>query len=784
MLWLNGLILILVLLIGIGFQIPAVQTYAAQKATVFLSAKLKTKVTIGRFSTDWRNSIVLKEIYIEDQKKDMLLYAGRLGLDLNILGTTKNRLKIRSLKIDNGNLKIYSNEADSSYNFSFILKAFSGSEKADSTTKFSVKIGSVQLQNVRFQIEDPVQGNFGTANIGKFSVHADVFDTKVKYYELGTIQLQDSRFFWRKTKAPEETKQGRGPDFTFRKIKLENLKIDLRDEAVARRLVMKLTNADLKADKIALENSRADLSKFNIENADVAYYKLKLPANDSLQTAKNVPITNTKPVQKQKEDWAIWLQETNLQNISFKYHDLNAPALKKGLDFNHLAFKNVDLKLSHLYYSQGRISGILDALQLQEKSGFRIKSMQAKVKAGAELLEMNEVVLRTNNSVLRSNATVKFAPLRKKTRIKTTFTAELRNARFSPQDLLFLAPDLAEKPFYRKLGKNLLLLNGRVSGHARDLQFQNFTLKGWAGTNMLFSGQVKDVQLESSRVLNLQIRKFNTNRNDLNVILSNGKTAPKFRFPELLSLTGNLQSQANKLSFQNLKISGSNGLILQTNGKVTGPVGKKQVNLDVKKLAVSRQGLLNMLPAGAVTPEVQLPENIQFVGKYQGSSLQNFATNGNFTTSFGNLYANVKIEPVQRFSGHISLDNFDLGKLLKLENMLGPATGKADFQGKGFKIKTMDLHYDANVKKFVYRKDTYRNIRLEGNLNQKIYKLNGNLANAALQGLGHKLKKIKPKNLDLKKADPTRLIPKKIEPKKMVPKFLRKKKKPAEEEQK
>ncbi|MBK0403733.1 hypothetical protein I5M27_12100 [Adhaeribacter sp. BT258] len=776
LLWLNGLILLLVLLIGIGFQIPAVQTFTAQKATAFLSAKLKTRVTIGRFTTDWRNSVVLKEIYIEDQQNDTLLYAGRLGLDFNILGTTSNRLKIRSVKIDDGSLRIYSNLADSSYNFSFIGEAFSGSGKTDSSSSFSLNIVSLQLQNLRLQLTDPVRGNFGTARIGKFTMHADAFETQTKTYELGNMQLQNSNLSWRKTKRPGKIEQDAGHDFTFRKINLGNLKIDLRDETIARRLTMKVGKAALKADKIALENARADLSKFTFENADIQYYKLK-PAEPLLKTDTIQQESLVKPVPKKKQDWAIWLHDANFQNLNFQYHDLNAPALKRGIDFNHLFLKNTDLKLSNLYYSQSRVSGIVDALQLLEKSGFRVKNLQGNVKAGTDFLELKEVILKTNNSQIRAVIDVKFAPLRKITGIKTTFTAQLHNARFSPRDLLFLAPDLAGKPFYRKLGNNLLLLNGRVSGHVRDLQFQHFTLKGWTGTHMLFSGQVKDIQLENSRSLRLQIRKLNTNRKDLNVIMANGKSAPKFRFPDQLSLTGNLQNQVNKLSFQNLYITGSNGLVLQTNGNVTGPVGKKHVDLQVKKLVVSRQGLLNMLPPGAITPEVQLPENVQFAGTYQGSSLQHFAVNGHFRTTFGNVFANVKIEPVQRFAGHISLDNFDLGKLLKLENMLGPATGSADFKGKGFKVQTMVLHYDANVKKFVYRKDTYRNIRLEGNLNEKIYKLNGNLANAALQGLGHKLKKIKPGNINLKKADPTRFIPKKIEPKKIIPKFLRKKKK-------
>ena len=69
------------LLLVIALQIPAVQQFTAQKATNYLAQTLKTKVSIGRFTTDWRNSIVLKEIYLEDQKQDTLVYAEECGWD-------------------------------------------------------------------------------------------------------------------------------------------------------------------------------------------------------------------------------------------------------------------------------------------------------------------------------------------------------------------------------------------------------------------------------------------------------------------------------------------------------------------------------------------------------------------------------------------------------------------------------------------------------------------------------------------------------------------------------
>ena len=74
----------LLLLIIIALQIPKVQNFAAQRGATYLAGMLDTRVEIGRFKTDWRNAIVLEDVYMEDQQQDTLWYSQRLGLDLKV----------------------------------------------------------------------------------------------------------------------------------------------------------------------------------------------------------------------------------------------------------------------------------------------------------------------------------------------------------------------------------------------------------------------------------------------------------------------------------------------------------------------------------------------------------------------------------------------------------------------------------------------------------------------------------------------------------------------------
>lgn len=780
LLWINGFILSLVLLLVVLFQLPAVQQFAAKKATVFLASKLKTKATIGRFTTDWKNSLVLKDFYLEAPNRDTLIYAGRLGLDLNILALTQKAILIRTARLENGVLNLSRTRTDSVFNIAFVKEAFgNGGTNESAPGNFLLK--NLVLKNVRLNLRDEYNGNFVSARIGSFNGEGNPAGGIKNALELGNLKLTDSKITWRITQLADGTPDTAKTRFSYKKAEMERVFFDISNLPAARRFTAKIGKLVVAADKIALDDLRADLSKFTLENSDFHVYRLKQSSPDSAVYYQNKKVVSAKKATESKT-WAVWLMKTKWQNISFNYTDLTEAPLPRGLDFNRLRLKKINVELSNVYYSQGRISGKLDQLQLLEKCGFRIKNFQAKVKAGPEFLDFSALRLQTNNSILRSGISADLGQGKKGAGLFNSFKVDLRNARFSPSDLLYLAPDLAHKAIFRKMGRNTFVVSGVVSGKIKDIYFHDFSLRGWTGTTLVFSGNLKNLQQPQLRQSNLKIRKLVTNKADLDLLYYNGQPETDFRFPQHLSLSGNLQTELDKMRFQQLNVSGSNGMVLQTSGEITGPENNKTTSLNVKKFSINRSGLLQLLQPGTVSPEVQLPENIQFEGTLQASSMENFAINGTFGTSFGNIFTDVKIRPVQQYSGHVSLDNFDLGKLLKQEKTLGLATGKADFEGKGYKLKTLQLHYKANVKKMVYNKDTYHNIQLEGSLNQNIYKMHGNLANAALQGLGHKLQKIIPKKLRLKKADPTQLIPKKIEPKKVIPKIFRKKKNKQQEE--
>src|SRR5450631_1413967 len=74
--------LLLIVIVLFLLQTSSVQNFGREKIQAYLESKLHTKVIIGELSVDFPKNIVLKNIYLEDQHRDTLLYAGNLNLDV------------------------------------------------------------------------------------------------------------------------------------------------------------------------------------------------------------------------------------------------------------------------------------------------------------------------------------------------------------------------------------------------------------------------------------------------------------------------------------------------------------------------------------------------------------------------------------------------------------------------------------------------------------------------------------------------------------------------------
>ena len=122
--WLLVSIVSLIILVFIFINIPYGKKVVKNQLVSFLTKKLETKITVGSIDYSLPKWVNLKDIYVEDQKKDTLLYGGALGLDISMLKLINGEIDISKVSLENIVGKLNRPATDSVFNYQFIIDAF------------------------------------------------------------------------------------------------------------------------------------------------------------------------------------------------------------------------------------------------------------------------------------------------------------------------------------------------------------------------------------------------------------------------------------------------------------------------------------------------------------------------------------------------------------------------------------------------------------------------------------------------------------------------------------
>jgi hypothetical protein len=143
--------------------------------------------------------------------------------------------------------------------------------------------------------------------------------------------------------------------------------------------------------------------------------------------------------------------------------------------------------------------------------------------------------------------------------------------------------------------------------------------------------------------------------------------------------------------------------------------------IDFRKAEVHTNGLAAFL----YVPELRKEESINlaalsqiaFTGSFTGF-INDFVAFGDIQTNLGKAHADINWKLPARnipgYSGNLTTDNFDLGKLFKQEPLLGKATVAAKITGSGFDPKTANIKINGSVNGIELNGYNYRNLKIDG----------------------------------------------------------------------
>lgn len=193
-------LLALLLFVLLIFQIPAVQNWAGQKATVFLSKELNTKVSIDKLRLYYLDELVLEGFYIEDINGDSLLVSHEIEANLRLLSLFKKEFEIEEISMNQTFFALRKEPYAEYDNLRFLIdyfqktpaeKKISGSEAASNKKKFNLNLNVLYLNDFHFVKEDSVIGQTVNVNLEKGDIWFGKVDLPGKRVEITEINFND-----------------------------------------------------------------------------------------------------------------------------------------------------------------------------------------------------------------------------------------------------------------------------------------------------------------------------------------------------------------------------------------------------------------------------------------------------------------------------------------------------------------------------------------------------------------------------------------------------------------
>lgn len=551
-LWCIASIVLLLLLICLLIQVPSIQNFAKDKAITYLHSKIKTKASLDKIAIRFPKEIILEGFYFEDQKKDVLLSGKRLELDVDLFKLMNNELEINSVSLQNVTSTISRNK-QGVFNFDYIIKAFESKEPSDPNSKpFKISVVKVNLENVNFNFKDDFSKNDIRVKLTHFDTKFKEFDLDKMDFDIPNINLEGLKLVLNQdvvekiaeTSVKTVDTISKRSDF---KLKLDNIKlskIDITYDNKDSKLDsgIHLGNLELSVNEIDLNKQLLDFDNFEIKNLKG---NLRLGAKDKEIKTPKLDSTAIKQV-----GWKVKLKDVNLENIAFKFDDMQSKPILKGMDYSHLNLNNFNFKAEKIYYGNDTISGNIKKLTIKEKSGLEIQALKTNFFYGPKNAYLNDLYLKTPQTLLQNKIKVAYSSLQalKKDIGNIALDANLKESKLGFKDILLFAPDLQNTNPFKSNPNAVIALNARLNGKIKNLNIPLFEMSGIGTTKVSISGKISGLPDAQKAYYDLNIKNLSSTSKDVYTFLPAGTIPDNIQLPSKFNLKGKFKG-----SVQNFK---------------------------------------------------------------------------------------------------------------------------------------------------------------------------------------------------------------------------------------
>lgn len=733
-LYLLGIVILLIVLVVILINTNYGKRVIRDKLQGYLEAKLHTKVVIGSVNYSLPKWVELKGVYIEDLHKDTLLSGSQLSIDLDMWKLIGGTTYIRKIELRNGLVNITRGINDTSFNYQFVVDAFVGNATTVKVTPDTVArkltIQVVGMHNVRLNYLDKYGGI-------DFISHVDDLDASIENLYPSLLKLDINKLVTSGLNMYLVMYQGHpvvhdknyiapkswvlsANSFEGRDIQLgyQDRTNDMFYSNNLKHVVFNKGFLDINTEKISADTARLDSS----------FIKYIAP--------KPGPATHVDSVIS-VSSWYVRLNQARLNNDSLEYDD-NAHPRTNGFDLSHLSLQNIRANTGKVLYSSDSLLADINQLAFIDKSGFELDSTHVKLAYTQKGLNANELFLKTPGSIIRDNIEFTYGD-KGRSHMAPQYglvAVQLKNSVISLKDLYAILPSIKQYLPPSQFENTSIRVNTDMKGTMKQLNIPTLQLSGLTGS--VVNAKAIIYNLDDTKRLSYDITIFNSSlrKTDILPFLPAANKDMIAKIPAVFSLGTHLKGD-----FHNTTADFNIGsTTAQFKGRASfrnlDKPASLQYDLAITSSRMDKSFLMAFLPP-SLLQSIRLPDNILLKGSFKGDK-NNLQPNIQIDGSYGRATVKGYIHNFQNteaavYDLAITMNDFELGKLLMQDSILGRATLSGTAKGTGFNYKTMHSTFIADVRSMVIRNYNYQNIAFQGNFDHGSFSSKGSVDDPNLQ---------------------------------------------------
>ncbi|PKP52962.1 MAG: hypothetical protein CVT92_06255 [Bacteroidetes bacterium HGW-Bacteroidetes-1] len=543
-LWVALSFVVLFILVALLIQVPAIQNKITGYAIDFVSSKTQTRIELKKIAISFPKSVVIKGLFLEDVQKDTLIYAGEVKVNIGLFALLKNKIDINSFELEDAVVNLRRTEADSLFNFNFLLTAFSdtASQKAvkpEKNNKWVINVGKVGLRNIRFLFDDQYGGTYAALNMKQLKLTMDRIDFANLIFDIDVVTIEHlmADVLISKSSTSKESESGNVlPKISADKINISDAHISYGDSAIRQSVIAAVKRLELKNSAIDLDMQTVSSAVVQLSESDVRYKSVeKVSSSEEAGLNDNTKAGNS--------NWIVMVGRIVLDDNNLAYNVVNTPVLKNVFDVNHMIYKKLTLKANDFFWSLAKTEVSVMEFSTIDQHNFSISQFETDFSMDPHSITAKKLIVKTDNSAIDADLNIRFSSLAslKDSLPFMTLNVDMRNVQVRNSDIGYFNAGLYKQPFFKN-AMNITTVSGSVKGTVNNLSGKNLSIKTGSNTNVKTDFTIRGLPNVETAWFSFPNLIINSGRKDIKMMA--GAAIPdSISLPETIGLRVNFKGE-------------------------------------------------------------------------------------------------------------------------------------------------------------------------------------------------------------------------------------------------